>query len=316
MADEEAATLACIDGFFQRSSLTSQDRLDCFKFIKQLHPEKAITPTKSQGYCSLTLLVGEDTVIQFRPPKYSLDLNITAAAEGIYGSFVPTTKCIATLPSSGVSLKDLRAECEPTMSQTANLCRDFASFVSKAWRHRVEIPPLGNIGRSIRHRLQLLNAELPPRFRGVAEKTLYELPRIKSLPWVLTHGDIMPSNLLVRPSTGGLSGLVDWAEAEYLPFGTCLYGLEEILGEMTPNGFKYRPQVDRLREIFWIELRSLLPEMTATNLEAINLSRDLGVLLWYGIAFDDEGRDVEEISKLDAFLNICEHQPQIRWSKI
>ncbi|RFU31035.1 hypothetical protein B7463_g5332, partial [Scytalidium lignicola] len=337
MADEQAATLACIDGFFLRSSLTSQHKLDCFNFIQQLYPGKAIIPTKSQGYCSLTLFVGEDIVIQFRPLKYRLDLQITAAAEGIYGSFVPATKYIATLPTSGLlvysmtrveglSLKDLRGECIPSTAQNADLCRDFARFLSKAWHHSTDSPPLGKVGRSIRRRLGQLGAQLPPRFRGTAQNVLRELSRIDNLPWVLTHGDIVPSNLLVFPSTGRLSGLVDWAEAEYLPFGVSLYGLEEILGEMTAAGFKYYPEADNMREIFWTELRSHVPELeeNSSMVDVIKLSRDLGVLLWYGIAFDDgaidrvvqEGRDVDEISKLETFLNIHEHDSLARYSKI
>ena len=51
-------------------------------------------------------------------------------------------------------------------------------------------------------------------------------------------------------------------------------------------------------------------------LESVKLARDLGVLLWHGIAFDDgainrvvqEGRDIEEIHRLDAFLDLSQYQ--------
>lgn len=112
--------------------------------------------------------------------------------------------------------------------------------------------------------------------------------------------------------TGRLVGLVDWAESEYLPFGVCLYGLEEILGELTPSGFVYHKDSGFLRELFWNELKKNIPELQEDIIENVLMARDLGILLWYGIAFDDgavdrvvqEGRDVSEIQKLDEFLNL------------
>jgi hypothetical protein len=130
---------------------------------------------------------------------------------------------------------------------------------------------------------------------------------------------------MVDPSTGRLTGFVDWAEAELLPFGICLYGLEEILGEMTPDGFQYCPDASDLREIFWAELAEKIPEMRESAVvEAVKLSRDLGVLLWHGIAFDNgaidrvvqEGRDIDEIHRLHAFLDSSEQQRLDRNSKI
>ena len=56
--------------------------------------------------------------------------------------------------------------------------------------------------------------------------------------------------ILVDPALCNLFGFVDWAEAERLPFGVCLYGLEEILGEMTPSGFLYRSDTAKLRYSF------------------------------------------------------------------
>ena len=149
------------------------------------------------------------------------------------------------------------------------------------------------------------------RFRSVARSVLEQLQRINALPWVLTHGDITPSNIMVNPLNGRLVGFVDWAEAELIPFGVGLYGLEELLGEMTPAGFQYDQDASALRDIFWSELSKQIPDLRQKQtLEAVKLARDLGVLLWHGIAFDngaidrvvEEGRDVEEICRLDAFL--------------
>lgn len=266
-----------------------------------------------------------------------MDLQIIAAAAAIYGSLVPTTKYVADMPASGllvyamsrlegISLKDFRIECTSPALRMASLCRDFAGFVSQAWHHRAMRPSAGKVGTSMRPRLGLLDAGLPCRFRAVTQRVLAGLPSIEALPWVITHGDIVPSNLMLHPSTGRLSGLVDWAEAEYLPFGVCWYGLEEILGEVTPEGFKYHHEADDMRRIFWRELMSKIPELAGSSplLDAVLLSRDLGVLLWYGIAFDDgaidrvvqEGRDVAEIARLDAFLSLDQGTPLASYPKI
>lgn len=53
---------------------------------------------------------------------------------------------------------------------------------------------------------------------------------------VLTHGDLCEMNFLVELETGHLTGLVDWAEAEILPFGCALRGLENVLDFMDMHG--------------------------------------------------------------------------------
>ena len=274
----------------------------------------------------MTVFVGDDTVIQFRPASYRLDLRVTSAARDVYGRFAPDTEYVATHPGSGlliykleriggISFQDSRASCtvpEKSKYIRARLCRDFALFLSKSWHESsIECLSLGTVGRSIHPRLMSLCEDLPVRFRTSARHILANLHRIEALPWVLTHGDIVAANIMVNPSSGALTGLVDWAEAEILPFGVCIYGLEEILGQLTPAGFQYRPDAQELRVLFWAELESNIPALRRSHVqEAVKLARDLGVLLWHGIAFDDgaidrvvqEDRDIEEIHRLEAFL--------------
>lgn len=331
MADEQTSLEASINDFFHRSGLTSRDRLECYNFIEKLYPGKPISPASCQGYCSMTIFVGDDTVIQFRPHCYRLDLRITEAAQEVYGPFAPETKYLATLQVSGlvvysmrriegVSFKHFRASEALIVGSThhrVQLCRDLAAFLAKSWHsNRIEELPLGQVGKSVVTRLKCLAEDLPPRFLPAVRNVLRKLHRIEALPWVLTHGDIVAANIMVHPSSGRLTGLVDWAEAEWLPFGTCLYGLEEILGEMTTNGFQYDRESEELRALFWAELERLVSALEQKSvLEAVRLARDLGVLLWHGIAFDNgaidrvvqEGRDVEEIHRLDAFLDLNQH---------
>ena len=81
------------------------------------------------------------------------------------------------------------------------------------------------VGSTIAAGLQRLTQELPHRFRSRARSASKQIGKVDALPWVLTHGDVVPSNIMVEPTTCRLTGFVDWAEAEVLPFGLCLYGL-------------------------------------------------------------------------------------------
>jgi hypothetical protein len=225
---------------------------------------------------------------------------------------------------AGISFEDLRKSKKPAILSKhclATLCKDFAAFLARSWHQRAtEHLPLGVVGSSIVSRLKNLSEDLPERFQLIAKHVIRDYHMIEALPWVLNHGDIMAPNVMVEPLTGKLSGLVDWAEAEILPFGTCLYGLEEILGEMTPSGFQYHQDAVELRTLFWAELKKQIPQLEEKSVnEAVNLARDLGVLLWHGIAFDDgainrvvqEARDIDEIFRLDAFLIMYPHLSKI-----
>ena len=333
MTYEHSMFKSLIDGFFLRLELYPEDGRDCFDLVKGLYPDRAVSPASSQGYCSMTLFVGDDTVVQFRPHAYRLDLSITDAARAVYNEFAPETQYITTLPSSGllvysmtriagVPFKDFRASSRLACSThyPASLCKDLAVFLSQAWHQsgRGNLP-LGRVGKSLVSRLKSLSTDLPVRFQPRASHILRHIRQIEALPWVLTHGDIAAANIMVDQSTGRLNGLVDWAEAERLPFGVCFYGLEEILGESRTSGFHFHPNAVELRVLFWSELRKLIPELQQTKtFEAVKLSRDLGILLWHGIAFDNgaidrvvqEDRDVEEIHRLDAFFGL-QDQPNV-----
>jgi serine/threonine protein kinase len=324
MADEQAVLSASIDNFFIRSGLDPRARLDCHVFADKLFPDKRITPTHTQGYCSYTVSI-DDYIVQFRPPKYSLDLDVTLAAKVVFGTYAPSTNYNGTVSPHGllvyimkkvpgVSYKELILQAPNLATKTRKtLCEDFAIFLAKAWHQRAEISlSLGTIGSSIKQRLERLHTELPSRFRPVVEHVISQYHLIEALPMVLAHGDIVPSNILLDPTDGHLFGLVDWAEAEMLPFGICLYGLEEILGHMTgDNQFVYYADAEQARAAFWDKFRTEIPLLgDKKTFEAVLLARDLGILLWHGFAFDDgainrvveEGRDYQEICYLDTLL--------------
>jgi hypothetical protein len=318
-----------VDDFFHRCGLSSAGRSECDEYVHALFAGELVTPSTSQGWCSYTVLVGDNLIVQFRPSQYQLDMPTVRVAKKVYGRHAPNVEILETQQASGllvylmfrmqgVSLRTSRLLACPTPSNTSlqrhiSLCEGFADFLAQAWMNSPSDIPMGKVGSSLQSRLESLSIDLPPRFRSAAKGLLHNLPRIVTLPWILTHGDLVASNFMVDPASGYLFGLVDWAEAEILPFGTCLYGLESLLGEMTADGFVYASSAAIGRERFWKRLQERVPEVfIEPNLETVMLARDMGVLLWYGFAFDEgainrvveEGRDADEIRYLETFLTI------------
>lgn len=333
MVEGQVESQGGIQDFFLRSGLSSCDLRDCYSLIEQLYPGQTATAVPTQGYCSFTIFIGDLTVVQFRPEQYRLDLRVTTTARNVYGSFAPPTKYVATILRSGmlvysmerikgISLREFRDDSTlrgGSFEVRATLCKDFAKFLTRAWsKGSTETIQKGIVGGSIVSRLKMLLTDLPVRFQAKVSIILHHLADIEALPWVFSHGDIVPGNIIIEPSSSHIIGLVDWAEAEHLPFGLCLYGLEEFLGQLTSAGFEYYADASELRTVFWDTLLKEIPELSQGKVfQAVTMARDLGVLLWYGIAFDDgainrvvvEGRDNDEIHRLDAFLNLQSFKP-------
>lgn len=367
-----------VNDFFERCGLPRNTRSRCWDLSRRIFPNEEIKETEPQGYCSYTLCVGRDTIVQFRPAVHRLDVRVTDAAKTIYGSLSPQTKLIDVIdvPTScspddvgghsrrqpvdeaividdgfhkshtslyvysmsrisGLSVAELRASwAQSSLSETElrrqrkDVVSEFAKFIAVGWKSaRSALDPTvsslrGRVGGSIRWRLQEMRSHLPARFQPSVRDILERLGDIEALPWVLTHGDVVPANMMVRkpqtPSPRGLvlSGFLDWAEAEYLPFGVGIYGLEALLGEAAHDGrLAYYPEEQELREHFWLRLEAEISELRPhygptgfrKNVEAAHA---LGVLLWHGIAFDNgrldrvvnEGEDAEEVRILDLFF--------------
>ncbi|KAK0711136.1 hypothetical protein B0H67DRAFT_646538 [Lasiosphaeris hirsuta] len=353
-----------------RCRLPPSTRLHCWEFSRNQYPDAAIREAPSQGYCSFTLYLDRDSIIQFRPPAHRIDLTVVNLAQRVYEGLAPPTRFLGTLGAGdghdapslhvyfmsripGVSLADIWYN-SPIPSglyysdDQEPLIKDFALLFARGWNSSLShtdsalISRKGKIGISLRWRLERMLSELPRRFHPTVAHVLHALPRIEALPWVLTHGDLVPSNIMVErasdesnangPTPLRLAGLLDWAEAEYLPAGVGFYGLEELLGRTTTTGirngagrpypppdssFAYSPAADNLRVIFWQELETAVPVLATDALlrETVRDARLLGILLWHGIAFDDgklnrvvqEGRDDHEIQRLDVILLGAEH---------
>ncbi|GKT43907.1 uncharacterized protein ColSpa_04088 [Colletotrichum spaethianum] len=311
---------------------------------------------------------GSNLLVQFRPGRHGIDVGVCAEARGVFGSgIVPGVEDLGALTGletvgagrgddgelrayalervGGVSLTEFRG-LSAALGMDPRACRrrvvaDLAIVFADSWRGRRERRDVakGKVGGSLRWRVEVLAKGLPKDLRGVARGAMEELEEVEGLlPWVVTHGDLVPDNILVHPPcedvddgargwngrrqremrerAGGLVGLIDWAEAEWLPFGVGMYGLEEVLGEDVPveddgpksggsnatsasggpaaTRFEYYPEANALRNLFWDEVGRVVGDDDV--IRRARLAQVLGVLLWRGIAFDDGalGRVVDE----------------------
>lgn len=379
MATDLTSTNSDVDAFFERCKLPPGARDRCWAYVRELFPGRTVEEVSSQGYCSYTLCVAQDTIVQFRPPVHRLEIRLAETIRDVYGSNAPRTELLGILASPQLPSKDSQEQisCQapvdegiaidddgdehehhtplyvysmtriPGISlaehsassrlypispiwlrqQRETIVEQFAKFIAKGWRSaRPASDPIvsslcGKVGGSMRWRLGQMRAYLPQRFRPAVRNTLDRLDEIEALPWSLTHGDVVPANVMVRPPREEhgalvLTGFLDWAEAEYLPLGIGLYGLEELLGETGADGrFSYFMEADGLRELFWSRLAAEVPGIDIQSgtlyREVVEAAHTLGVLLWHGIAFDngrlrrvvEEGKDDEELRRLDSFFS-------------
>lgn len=344
---EEAAA------FFRRNGYDACTLAICDQFARQQFPQCKITVVQPQGYCSYTLDIEKAHMLQFRPANFQLDLSTSDQARSVYGDLVPkishvgTVRGISAIPGGsneesailhvylqdripGIPLAAFRERMRYASTKETRICRrrliedvaqTFAvAFIqgrSSAQAHgqnnsRVAFSK-GYVGSSLDWRLELLRGL---EAKGVGRHVIQAqqaLPHIEKLPWCLTHGDMVPANVMVDPKTGSLTGLIDWAEGEWLPFGVGLYGLEELLGEeISDKEFRYYTEHDELRRLFWRKFmeHSRYKLYDIAQLKDITMARRLGILLWRGLAFEngridrlvETGQDDMDICKLHMFL--------------
>lgn len=139
-------------------------------------------------------------------------------------------------------------------SKQLRMLRDFARFYAACWLHpQLMMQNLReNIRATVSNKHTLLESTLPPRFTAIVSCALRELGELfyPYYPQVLTHGDLCLVNLLVSPSIGRVTGIIEWAEAELLPFGLALYGLDVLLGYLGLGGWSYLEIWDELEQNF------------------------------------------------------------------
>ena len=356
--------------FWTRAQVTEEDRLACLDAILHHYSEYQIEEHEHQGFCSYTWLLspqttagqaGKQLIVQVRPKRHKLRLELARAAREVYGGVAPEVRAVDVwLPGrligfemgrvGGTALAILlqrdNVVGEDRRAKRRTMVTSFARLVARSWPgrkvkgrrdsvvHFSSLSPssgdsgtvlalcTGRVGVQIVVKLSKLAKELPDRWlRARAQDVLEKIQEVDDYPVVLNHGDLIPSNILVDKDTWSITGLVDWAEAEFLPFGTCLYGLEHLLGTLYLTShlndgssrpiWVYDDDAEQLRQLFYDTLMSLVPEVRDRQ-EELWLIRDMGIFLWHGYAFDDgaidrvvdEVNDGEELAKLRAMLSV------------
>ncbi|KZF23718.1 hypothetical protein L228DRAFT_238245 [Xylona heveae TC161] len=138
--------------------------------------------------------------------------------------------------------------------------------------------------------LNLLSDSLPPRFAKVMLRLCKDVDGLfsSSYPLVITHDDLCEMNVLVDPSTGHITGIIDWVDAKFRPFGLALWGVENVLGHMDSEGWHYCSNHEQLRKLFWKTFESEVgtEDVTTELKEKMELARLMGIALRYGFVWD------------------------------
>lgn len=122
-------------------------------------------------------------------------------------------------------------------------------------------------------------------------------------------------NILVNPEVGGITRVVDWAEAKVLPFGISHWGFLNMLGVMDSSGWHYHENSSRLEPLFCYSFHRNAGRISSDNKRAMEIAERAGLVLRYGFTWEDGifERPVNEkdssIRYLDAFLHRLEDWP-------
>ena len=87
------------------------------------------------------------------------------------------------------------------------------------------------------------------------------------------------------PDSGHLTGVIDWAEANTLPFECALWGMENLLGFMDADGWHYFPVHRKLEDLFWKTFQSCINNEFEEVWPAIEVTQRIGIFLRYGFCW-------------------------------
>jgi hypothetical protein len=259
--------------FFAAHSSVTREQCEAYALSLAGGP---VTPVALQGSFSYTVVAGnkQSRIIQFRARDSDLDRAVLDLAQRVHNEFVPSYTyhglfCellpvygmdkVTGTPYVHVKPSDLSSETGPWHSKTVG---DFARYVlilvcppkagwaqlillvlrffAAAWKQGQHLSPeaINAIKIDYETIFDLLSRRLPRRFQENLTLIRAGLPSLfdASYPLALNHGDLSGLNIFVDPSTGRITGIIDWAEATIGPFGMSLWGLENLLGFMDGQG--------------------------------------------------------------------------------
>ncbi|EMF08053.1 uncharacterized protein SEPMUDRAFT_136875 [Sphaerulina musiva SO2202] len=313
------------------STHSSTTRSECDSLAQSLLSSPTISPVPIQGSFSYTVVASDSQLAQFRSPTSPLDVEVLRLAREIYGGdVVAKTEFWGNFGGLGVYLIEKlqgvtylewlmkgglgrRLDGE-RFERQRGLVGDFARFFAAAWK-TPQTADIAATRQTCENNLHLLARNLPDRFsRDILELTECLDSIFQTLPMVLTHGDLCEMNFLVDERSGHLTGVIDWAEAEILPFGFNLWGVENLLGYMDGNGWNYFEGYEELRGEFWTVFYGavgaeeeegegdgvLASEVLCQKQETIDVARRMGILFRYGFFWDEDLRKKVPVQEGDS----------------
>jgi hypothetical protein len=145
------------------------------------------------------------------------------------------------------------------------------------------------IHREYKQKLELLSQVLPPRFKDSIDSVLADLHLLfaAAYPLALSHEDLCEMNIFVDSDTGHLTGIIDWTDAQVLPFGIPLCALENVLGFMDSKGWHYYSNHLELESLFWQTFHETVGRVSEEDMRAIRVARIAGSFLQYGFVWED-----------------------------
>ncbi|KAF1958943.1 hypothetical protein CC80DRAFT_490711 [Byssothecium circinans] len=308
---------SCIQLFF--STFTTATRAECDIKAASL-VGGPVKPVPVQGLLSYTVIAGpsQADIVQFRAGRSKLDMNIAklvhtrcapkCSYHGQIGGQFPLSIYVMDKLDGlcYIQTRDMspegKAELEIRQFRTVG---DLARFFVAAWKQPQRVTP--TVINNLRHELEVdlhrLSQKLPDRFTGTLNHIREYLPRIFTLPFVITHGDLNETNILVDDA-GYITGVIDWAESKILPFGMSLWALENVLGYMDGTGWHYYDNAKELRDEFWRVFETNIRGIQEEVKESIRLARMVGLFLRYG--FEQDGLARGKVRDTDITLRYAD----------
>jgi hypothetical protein len=104
---------------------------------------------------------------------------------------------------------------------------------------------------------------------------------LNDLPLVLTHGDPNLLNVL-SDADGHITGIIDWGESTWLPFGLGSRGVERFFGGMRDGKYFFHEGHESLQELYFQELAANLPADLRSKksfTHVLKITQQIGVLM-------------------------------------
>ncbi|KAI9653915.1 MAG: hypothetical protein M1831_005600 [Alyxoria varia] len=290
--------------------------------------EEGVTPTFKPDATATT-------IVQFRQNQSRLDMGVTKRAKEIHGRMAAETTYLRDVGDEGAPLAAYRIEKLPGVTHLEFRCgeddfqaakrvktvEDLARFFADSWRNPEPITQAerATIQARLRDGLSALTLSLPQRFQDSLKGARDDLHKLfaPEYPMVLTHGDMGDLNMLVSPETGHITGIIDWAEAEVLPFGFALYGLQHTVSWSLSDGWHDVEDRAYLEQTFWDHFWEFTERNSGPSgqdfQQTIELAWRVGVLLRHGFYWVLDGtvkkavneNDKRGLACLDALLPTC-----------